>query len=74
MYERVTDRARKAMQLANQEAQRFNHEYIGTEHILLGLAKERRSRAANSTRRQTPGTQICRSGFAVMFSQGATME
>jgi hypothetical protein len=37
MYERFTDRARKVMQLANQEAQRFNHEYIGTEHILLGL-------------------------------------
>jgi hypothetical protein len=40
MFERFTDRARKVMQLANQEAQRFNHEYIGTEHILLGLAKE----------------------------------
>jgi hypothetical protein len=40
MYERWTDRARKVMQLANQEAQRFNHEYIGTEHILLGLIKE----------------------------------
>jgi hypothetical protein len=37
MYERFTDRARKVMQLANQEAQRFNHEYIGTEHVLLGL-------------------------------------
>lgn len=40
MYERFSDRARKVMQLANQEAQRFNHEYIGTEHILMGLAKE----------------------------------
>lgn len=39
-FERFTDRARKVMALANQEAQRFNHEYIGTEHILLGLAKE----------------------------------
>ncbi|HTV48078.1 MAG TPA: ATP-dependent Clp protease ATP-binding subunit [Phycisphaerae bacterium] len=39
-YERFTDRARKVMALANQEAQRFNHEYIGTEHILLGLVKE----------------------------------
>ncbi len=39
-YARWTDRARKVMQLANQEAQRFNHEYIGTEHILLGLIKE----------------------------------
>src|SRR5262245_62012063 len=40
MYERFTDRARKVMQLANQEAHRFNHEYIGTEHILLGLIQE----------------------------------
>ena len=40
MYETFTDRARKIMMLANQEAQRFNHEYIGTEHILLGLVKE----------------------------------
>lgn len=40
MYERFTDRGRKVMQLANREAQRFNHEYIGTEHILLGLVKE----------------------------------
>ena len=40
MYERFTDRSRKVMQLANQEAQRFNHEYVGTEHILLGLIKE----------------------------------
>ena len=47
MYEHFTDRARKVMQLANQEAQRFNHEYIGTEHILLGLVKEGSGVAAN---------------------------
>ena len=47
MYERFTDRARKVMQLANQEAQRFNHEYIGTEHILLGLVAEGSGVAAN---------------------------
>ena len=40
MFERFTDRARKVMQLANQEAQRFQKHYIGTEHILLGLVKE----------------------------------
>lgn len=40
MFERFTDRARKVMALANQEAQRFNHDFIGTEHILLGLVKE----------------------------------
>jgi ATP-dependent Clp protease ATP-binding subunit ClpA len=47
MYERFTDRARKVMQLANQQAQRFNHEYIGTEHILLGLIEEGSGVAAN---------------------------
>ena len=39
-FERFTDRARKVMALANQEALRYNHEYIGTEHMLLGLVKE----------------------------------
>ena len=40
MYERFTDPARQIMRLANREAQRFNHDYIGTEHILLGLIQE----------------------------------
>jgi ATP-dependent Clp protease ATP-binding subunit ClpA len=48
VYERFTDRARKVMQLANQEARRFNHEYIGTEHILLGLVQEGSGVAANA--------------------------
>ncbi|MBI5723146.1 MAG: ATP-dependent Clp protease ATP-binding subunit [Planctomycetes bacterium] len=47
MFERFTERARKVMALANQEAQRFNHEYIGTEHILLGLVKEGTGVGAN---------------------------
>lgn len=37
MYELFTDDARKVIALANREAQRLNHEYIGTEHLLLGL-------------------------------------
>jgi hypothetical protein len=40
MYISFTARARQVLQLANQEAQRYNHEYIGTEHLLLGLVKE----------------------------------
>ncbi len=40
MYERFTDRFRKIMQFANQEAIRFNHDYVGTEHILIGLVRE----------------------------------
>ncbi len=47
MFERFTDRARKVMALANQEAQRFYQEYIGTEHILLGLVKEGSGVGAN---------------------------
>ena len=47
MFERFTDRSRKVMALANQEALRFNHEYVGTEHILLGLAKEGAGVGAN---------------------------
>lgn len=37
MYERFTDNARRVMQLANQEAQRFNYDHIDTHHILIGL-------------------------------------
>lgn len=40
MFDRFTDRARKVMALARKEAQRFNHDFIGTEHILLGLIQE----------------------------------
>lgn len=40
MYEPFSNRARKVMQLANQEAMNLNHCYIGTEHILMGLIKE----------------------------------
>lgn len=47
MYERWDGRARNVMKLARQEAKGFNHEYIGTEHILLGLVKEDRGVAAN---------------------------
>ena len=40
MFERFTDRARRVIVLAQEEARSFNHNYIGTEHILLGLIQE----------------------------------
>jgi ATP-dependent Clp protease ATP-binding subunit ClpC len=40
MYERFTDRARRVVALAEEEARRLNHNHIGTEHILLGLIHE----------------------------------
>ena len=39
MFVPFTERTREVMSLANQEAQRYSHEFIGTEHILLGLLK-----------------------------------
>ena len=39
-FEKFTERARRVLTLAQEEAQRFNHNYIGTEHILLGLVRE----------------------------------
>jgi hypothetical protein len=39
-FEKFTERARKVLSLAQDEAQRFNHNYIGTEHLLLGLVRE----------------------------------
>jgi len=47
MFDRFTERARKVMTYARQEAIRFNHDYVGTEHILLGLVKEGSGVAAN---------------------------
>ena len=40
MFNRFTERARKVILLAKEEAKRFNHDYMGTEHILLGLIRE----------------------------------
>jgi ATP-dependent Clp protease ATP-binding subunit ClpC len=41
VFERFTDRARRAVVLAQEEARMLNHDYIGTEHVLLGLVRER---------------------------------
>ena len=45
-FERFSERARRVLSLAQEEAQRFNHTYIGTEHILLGLVREAEGVAA----------------------------
>ncbi len=48
MFERFTDRARRVVVLAQEEARMLNHNYIGTEHILLGLVREGEGVAAKS--------------------------
>ncbi len=48
MFERFTERARKVVVLAQNEARHFNHNYIGTEHLLLGLLREDEGLAAQA--------------------------
>jgi ATP-dependent Clp protease ATP-binding subunit ClpC len=48
MFEKFTDRARRAVVLAQQEARQLNHNYVGTEHILLGLIREGDGAAAKA--------------------------
>ncbi len=55
-YERFHDSARRVIQLANQEAQRFNHERLGTQHVLLAIVKEASGVAADN---------LARAGFSL---------
>ena len=48
MFERFTDRARRVLVLAQEEARLLNHSFIGTEHILLGLIHEGEGLAAKA--------------------------
>ncbi len=73
MFERFTDRARKVMALANQEAQRFNHEYIGTEHILLGLVKEGSGVGANVLKALSVDLRKVRLEVEKLVKQGPEM-
>ena len=50
MFERFTDRARKVISLAKQKAQKYDHDYVGTEHILLGIIKEKHGVGATTLR------------------------
>ena len=73
MFERFTERARKVMALANQEAQRFNHEYIGTEHVLLGLVKEGSGVGANVLKNLGVDLHKVRMGVEKLVKPGPDM-
>ncbi len=73
MFDRFTDRARKVMGLARQEAQRFNHQYIGTEHILLGLIQEGSGVAANVLRNLDVDPDKIRQEVEKIVQDGPTM-
>ncbi|HLN30307.1 MAG TPA: Clp protease N-terminal domain-containing protein [Gemmataceae bacterium] len=72
-YASFTDPARKVMTLANQEAQRLNHEYIGTEHILLGLVKEGSGVAATVLRNREIDLQKIRREIEKAIPPGPDM-
>ncbi|HKX46634.1 MAG TPA: ATP-dependent Clp protease ATP-binding subunit, partial [Planctomycetota bacterium] len=73
MFDRFTDRAKKVMNLARQEAQRFNHEYLGTEHILLGLVQEGSGVAANVLRQMGIDLGKIRSEVEKLVKTGPSM-
>ena len=56
-FEKFSERARRVLSLAQEEAQRFNHNYIGTEHILLGLVRETEGVAARGPVQPDRGPQ-----------------
>ena len=55
MFDRFTERVRKVIQLAREEAMRFNHDYIGTEHLLLEDARARAGVGEQSRRDEQVG-------------------
>ena len=67
-FEKFSERARRVLSLAQEEAQRFNHNYIGTEHILLGLARETDGVAARVL--TSLGTELSKVRSAVEFIIG----
>ncbi len=73
MFDRFTDRAKKVMNLARQEAQRFNHEYLGTEHILLGLVQEGSGVAANVLKNMNIDLNKIRSEVEKIVKTGPSM-
>ena len=46
LFDKYTDRAKRVLMFAQDESRRLNHDYIGTEHLLLGLVREEKGTAA----------------------------
>ena len=70
MFERFTDRARRVIVLAQEEARRLDHNYIGTEHILLGLIHERPGVAAKALESLGISLQAVRAQVEEIIGQG----
>jgi len=70
MFERFTDRARRVVVLAQEEALGLNHNYIGTEHILLGLIREREGVAAKALESLGISLEAVRAQVEEIIGQG----
>ena len=70
MFERFTDRARRVVVLAQEEARMLNHNYIGTEHILLGLIHEGEGVAAKALEAMGISLEAVRSQVEEIIGQG----
>jgi ATP-dependent Clp protease ATP-binding subunit ClpC len=70
LFERFTDQARRVMVLAKQEARMLNHNYIGTEHILLGLIHEGDGVAAKALERLNVSLEAARRQVEEIIGQG----
>ena len=71
MFERFTDRARRVVVLAQEEARLLNHNYIGTEHILLGLIHEGEGVAARALESLGINLESVRSQVVEIIGQGS---
>jgi ATP-dependent Clp protease ATP-binding subunit ClpC len=69
-FDKFTERARKVLALAQEEARRFNHNYIGTEHILLGLVREEEGMAAKVLSNLGVGLNKVRAAVEFIIGRG----
>ncbi len=74
MFNRFTERARKVIILAKEEARRFNHDYIGTEHVLLGLVREGEGVAAAVLQNMGTSLDIIRLEVEKLVHPGPTTQ
>ena len=72
MFERFTDRARRVVVLAQEEARLLNHNYIGTEHILLGLIHEGEGVAAKALESLGISLEAVRNQVEEIIGQGGS--
>ncbi|HET7770613.1 MAG TPA: Clp protease N-terminal domain-containing protein, partial [Chloroflexota bacterium] len=72
-FDKFTERAKKVLTLAQSEAKRFNHNYIGTEHLLLGLVAEGEGIAAKVLTNLNVGLNQVRSAVEYVIGRGDRM-